>query len=574
MRLIIILLLFTLELLQAIQTKETCYTVQLISKLYTEESRAEFKGQSYPQACEKMHIGSMFTVRCGCYGTKNEAIKLSKAFEKDYAKPIVTRTYKYRFSKKVINTNDLPYVEILTPKLSKVVAPIVVAPAVLIPTTVIPKVVAPKVVTPKIAVVEVETEKVEVITPIELLDDVPLVNKIEKKKKKTKKKKVKKAKKQKIKLVSKTKNRKKIYTEYGKYLRVLKSTRGYGKYDYIYKFGAQFQYDVGYVDEAYKNYSKYETRKFRLYHKGSFFNKKLFYELEYSLLNKEYKDIYIGYKNSVYETDYRVKVGNIKQPFSLEQYTSSKYSSFMENSLNDAFYINRKLGVELYMSKKMKREYLTAYVSVFRNSIQERIEAEEDHTGAVARVVYAHKFQKNHLVSIGASYMHEKFNEENIKFKQGSESKFNEEKYISDKVKDVDVVNRKNIELYYQYLEYALQAEALEVELDARKGLYVYNSYYLQGSYFLFGAFKKYKLQDATLSKIKIYKGGALELVTRYSYLNLEDSGTQKDYNFGFNWYLNNEVRFMLNYIISKPTKTENYDGLLQLVQARVQIAF
>jgi phosphate-selective porin OprO/OprP len=170
--------------------------------------------------------------------------------------------------------------------------------------------------------------------------------------------------------------------------------------------------------------------------------------------------------------------------------------------------------------------------------------------------------------------MQENFDEENIKFSQRSESKFNREKYISEKIKNVDVLSRKNIELYYQYFEYVLQAEASEVELDARKGLYRFQSYYLQGSYFLYGSLNKYKLSEATLSKVKVYKGGAVELASRYSYLDLKDGGEQEDYNFGVNYYFNNEIRFMLNYIISKPTNTENYDGLLQLIQARVQIAF
>lgn len=534
MRKLLAILLFTIELLNAANTKDVCFTVQLLSKPYTQENETLLKEEHYPQECTTMHIGSTLTVRCGCVETEQEVEKISQELNQKFSDTLITRTYKYRFNRE---EEQAPIVEVVS--------------------------------TP-IVVVSNQPSSLE-----KKSDKKKREEKSKKKHKKKHKKKLKKKhKKSKEKVVNIAKSKKNVYTNYSKYLRVLKSSHGYGKYDYRYKFGAQFQYDIGYVNEANSDYGDSRVRKLRLYHKGSFLDKQFFYEMEYSFLNEEYKDVYVGFKDKFLKTNFRVRLGNIKEPYSLEQYSSSKYSTFMENSLNDAFYIDRKLGLELLVHNKFDHEYITAYASLFSNSIDERLDNETNHNGGVVRAVYAHKFKKNHLVTFGASYMQENFDEENIKFSQRSESKFNREKYISEKIKNVDVLSRKNIELYYQYFEYVLQAEASEVELDARKGLYRFQSYYLQGSYFLYGSLNKYKLSEATLSKVKVYKGGAVELASRYSYLDLKDGGEQEDYNFGVNYYFNNEIRFMLNYIISKPTNTENYDGLLQLIQARVQIAF
>ena len=50
--------------------------------------------------------------------------------------------------------------------------------------------------------------------------------------------------------------------------------------DYKYDFGAKIEYDVGYFDIPENSYSKNALRRARVSHKGSFYDKTLFYELE------------------------------------------------------------------------------------------------------------------------------------------------------------------------------------------------------------------------------------------------------------------------------------------------------
>jgi len=45
-------------------------------------------------------------------------------------------------------------------------------------------------------------------------------------------------------------------------------------------------------------------------------------------------------------------------------------------------------------------------------------------------------------------------------------------------------------------------------------------------------------------------------------------------YNYGLNWYVSDELKVMLNYVIAQPKDTDEYDGLLQIVQGRVLFAF
>ena len=411
-----------------------------------------------------------------------------------------------------------------------------------------------------------------------------------KNKKKNKKKKNKKNKKKKNE-VKYTKKRTGHYT-YSRYLDKLENKDGITKFDYKYRFGAQVSYDIAYVYESDMSYLTSHWRRVRVYHKGSFLDERLFYELEYSFTGgSNYKDVFMGYKDEFksLNTNLRIKYGNIKIPFSLERYTSSKYITFMERSLSDAFADGRKLGAELLLSTKLSTNRINLFASVFSNSIDERIDDDVNQPGYSMRLTYAHKFSKNHIFSIGGAFMYQDIKGEDTKFSQASESELMRDKYISTTVKDVDNSQKTNIEALYIYNKYSLQAEYTRSTLSAvnyKKTKnptynlkdYNFEGYYIQGSYFIVGTGRRYKLSNSTIGKARPKKEGAVEFAFRYSYLNLNDKdeqgGTQTDYNYGINWYVNDELRFMLNYIVAEPKGTDDYNGRLQILQARALFAF
>lgn len=378
---------------------------------------------------------------------------------------------------------------------------------------------------------------------------------------------------------------------YKKYLTPLKgsyttSTYG-GKYftaeaDLRYRFGAQLSYDIGYVDAKPDAYSDSNWRRVRVYAKGDMFDKKLLYELEYSFTgNNNYKDIYLGYQNKLrkYNLDYRVKAGNIKVPFSLEGYSTSKNITFMERALNDAFADNRKVGLDVLLSKQIQKHHFNLFATLFTNSLNERSSEDPDRNGYASRLTYAYKFKKNHLLSLGTSIMNTNLQKSTFRYKQESESSIIREKYVSVKINNVDNILKNNLEALYINNAYSLQGEYTHSKVHSTsQGSYGFDGYYLQGSYFLFGNVRRYNFKDATLAKIKPKNNTCLEAAFRYSYLNLNDrdehGGQQSDYTFGLNWYISKELKLMFNYIIAKPQGTDDYDGLLQVYQTRVLFAF
>jgi len=593
----LILLIVTMSLYGATPSKETCYTVQLLSKSSTEKNKKSFENSNYPKSCRIMEIGKSLTIRCGCVEKKQEARKILKDVQPQYKQAIVMTTYSYRFKD---NVEKKKPIKIIKP-IKKIEKPIKIKKEIVQKkekkVKKIKKIInneelnSSKVITSsfdedKVIIIEhTEEKKVKKIKVLKKRKKKKRKKIKIKKEKKVKKERIKKEKSKKIKKIKYVKKRAKRHF-YDKYINLLESKKGYSQFDYKYRFGAQFSYDMAYVNEADISYDEDDWRRIRAFHKGSFFDETLFYEIEYSFLGEgAYKDVLIGYENNFnsINTEYRVKIGNIKIPFSLETYTSSKYTMFMERSLNDAFSMGRKLGGELLLSTKLGDSKINLFLATFTNSINEKIDSEVNMPGYATRLTYAYKINKNHLLSLGGAFLYQDIKEENIKFKQGAESKFILNKYVATKVKNIYNTKKTNMEFLYINNKFSIQSEYSKIVVDSQKDIYSFDAYYIQGSYFLLGNGRKYKFNSSTLGNVKPLRGGALEVAFRYDYINLSDDGktglkpenggTQIDYTYGLNWYLSKEFKVTLNYIVAQPD-SEDYDGLYQVVQARALFAF
>ena len=349
--------------------------------------------------------------------------------------------------------------------------------------------------------------------------------------------------------------------------------------DYKYDFGARIEYDVGSFDMAKESYTEADLRRARLSHEGSFYKKTFFYETEIDLSDElEFKDNFLGYKNNLVfiDLDYRLKLGNIKVPFSFDSYAGSKNSSFMESPLIDTLTQSRKLGIEGLTSNRYKKHTVNTFIGIFRNSIDERRDDDIQKLRKVVKTSYSYKFAKNKLIHFGASYLHSDINGDKVTYKQEAESSIIKEKYVSTKVKDVDFSKDLSLEALYINNSFHLQAEYIQSKLEALSNNYSFNGYYAQVGYFLFGSSKAFKQRSSKFSSKKI-KNGDVELGFRYSFIDLNDKdeqgGTQKDYNFAANWYINKNLKIMGNYIIACPSSDE-YNGKFNIAQARAVISF
>jgi hypothetical protein len=95
-KIVLILVSFTL-LLGVLDAKETCYSVQLLSRVDNGLDRLDIQTPS--SECKVMKIGGAYTLRCGCYSQYEHAKQKLKKYKQEYKKAMVVTTYAYRFKK-------------------------------------------------------------------------------------------------------------------------------------------------------------------------------------------------------------------------------------------------------------------------------------------------------------------------------------------------------------------------------------------------------------------------------------------------------------------------------------------
>lgn len=102
-----ILLLLLLTTLVA-KSKDSCYTVQLLSRYNSQKALDELESREYPKECTLMQIGRNLTLRCGCYERVQTAQEHLERLEQNYSNAVVVSSYRYRFeddNKPIITPN-------------------------------------------------------------------------------------------------------------------------------------------------------------------------------------------------------------------------------------------------------------------------------------------------------------------------------------------------------------------------------------------------------------------------------------------------------------------------------------
>lgn len=366
--------------------------------------------------------------------------------------------------------------------------------------------------------------------------------------------------------------------------------------DFKLKIGGRIYNDWGWMrqDSDVKNHTKLDTtpigdqqdgtefRSARLYVAGTIYDN-VDYKVQFDIGGKEeetdkrpvFKDVYLGIRGLPFGY---LKMGHFKEPFSLEQLTSSRFITFMERSLADAFVPARNTGFTLSSTALNNR--MTWAAGLFRETIGTGLEQSEGGYNLTGRVTalpwYEDKGAK--LLHIGAAYSFRN-PEDTLAYDSKPEAHL-----ASDFVETSTIaINRANIVGLESALicgPFSLQGEYMLADLDRKHSSSepTFDGFYVQGSYFLTGEHRKYKTSAGAFDRVKPKENfsygdgpGAWEVAARYSQIDLSDSGVSggklKDITVGLNWYLNPNMRIMWNYVRSDLDNVGNADLFLMRFQ-------
>jgi len=251
-------------------------------------------------------------------------------------------------------------------------------------------------------------------------------------------------------------------------------------------------------------------------------------------------------------------IGKTKEPFGLEELTSSEDVTTIERSMTThAFAPGRNPGLGLSGDISQFTWAIGVYKAIDRKAKGDTYAL----TSRLTCALWQHKRSVLHLGIAGSvrDYGGEKYGIEERAEVHTAEKSVTSVKTLADKV------TLLGLETAWVNGPFSLQAEYMTASMKAYIGRNAtYAGYYLQGSYFLTGESRQYK--KGTFGRIKPKaQYGALELMSRYSVLDAGDNNTDNDprnstgvkaanFTFGVNYYINEQVRLATNYIKTKLT--------------------
>lgn len=319
-------------------------------------------------------------------------------------------------------------------------------------------------------------------------------------------------------------------------------------------------------------------------------NKHWYGEIDTDFSNGEFelKDAIIRYSTCAWE----FSLGNFKEDFSMEQTTSSRYLPMMERPMAvQAFAPSRHLGLDA----RFRKDWFYGSAGVFFQAI-DNLETSENvkdnnkdyghsqgysFTGKVVFNPWWKDSDRGLHIGGGASYRTPK-TDINIgkdlvrRYDVRNSTSVNRKKYLdTDEIKDVDHEFLWNAELAGHYRGLRVQGEYLANHLYMKKTAVGDNKanknfkgWYAMAGIMLFGGQQQYNMGDAKFTQpTRGRNWGDIELLLRYDYLDLNSKniygGSGQNYTAGLTYYINQNVKFAINYQYSDNDRYANGKGKL-----------
>jgi phosphate-selective porin OprO/OprP len=356
--------------------------------------------------------------------------------------------------------------------------------------------------------------------------------------------------------------------------------------------GGRVHYDIAFsrqsrgLDTAFKNAgSKVEVRRARLSFEGTI-NNAYAYEFEFTFREQlEYADMYFAFLRLPFLE--RLTVGYFREPFGLEEMTSSNSIVFMERSLTSVFGPSRNTG--LMVQKQFLDKKLRGYAGLFRRTddLGADLEGKGNHSFTTRWVYNPPTGTDDQVVHLGLSFNRYTPDDSTQKVETVNEVNTNPEYLTTSDINGVRTVNQFGGELGYANGPLCLQGEwiesyaALYPDAAPQKSVYRFNGFHVIASMFLKGGRRTYSSNGNRFASIKIDRDpetgklkGAWEAALRLSHIDLSEAGqfVNKATNLtaGLNWYVNSTSRVMANYVHSF------FNGGLRTntLQFRMQVSF
>jgi phosphate-selective porin OprO/OprP len=299
-------------------------------------------------------------------------------------------------------------------------------------------------------------------------------------------------------------------------------------------------------------------------------------DFDFAYNEVDIKDAFVRY---IGDNNWQVKAGNFKEPFSMEETTTSRYVTFIERPMITKLTPSRHLGISF---RKFGHRYF-AEAGLFSSEIvndlmqdQNKKQGTSAGWSATGRMAYAPVKTRDMVLHFGlaGSYRTPKIPElgdpvNSFRFSSRAETSINRKKYVdTDDISDSKSMILYGFETAFVYKNFKIAGEYIgsKIQRDETKTAvgedkaYI-NGFFINGGWLITNADYYYNMAEAEFSQINFrnYNKGVLEFALRYSFTDANSfkdgsdipyipGGSCEIYTAGLNYYFNYNVKIMLDY--------------------------
>lgn len=313
-----------------------------------------------------------------------------------------------------------------------------------------------------------------------------------------------------------------------------------------------------------------------------------------------------------------VRVGQWKQPFSLEVVSSFRYTTFMErSSLFQPFTPFRHLGIGFYNhSEDLNTTWAASLFRTGQDQFGNSLSTDGGN-GLAARMThllwYDEPAQGRYYSHIGGAYFFNAPPRDTVRFRSIPEIFVGEFRpggvgttgqavpgvfdgtpfFVDTLALTADSVNTFGAENLTVHGPWSFQAEAMAAIVNQQTGgTATLSGAYMQVGYFLTGEHRPYDRVAGAIDRVKPFEDfflvrtdngccrglGAWEIAARWSYIDLTDGtvngGNMSNFTAGVNWYCNPYCKVVFNYVHSSLDHRSGIQSETSAYGLRAQLDF
>lgn len=295
------------------------------------------------------------------------------------------------------------------------------------------------------------------------------------------------------------------------------------------------------------------------------------------------------------------RLGQFREPYSVERLTSANDITFIERGLPQTFHTSRAFGFMFYNNSRNEKWYW--WTGLFN----EHATNFGEYYGDAARLAYDNRLVwvpwydepsgGRYMAAVGAAYSLRDLKGRTEKFSSAPEVNLQYDamsiipSFVTTGTLVANTTQIFHAEAFTVLGPLSFQAEYYGTMVNqVHKPQVFFQGMYVYGSYLLTGEHRPYDRKQGIFTAIKPHSNffrvrtnrgiatgpGAWEIAARFSSLNLSDrniqGGTLNDVTLGLNWYATFQMRFSINYIhafLNRQNIMSNADvvsGLAQVV--------